>query len=117
MSPYGRARCSDVCETRAPTSRRSSTILDIAWPLATSVKRKHTLTEVAYLLGYSEVSAFNRAFRRWTAQRHRTTAAGSPVARPIANGFLVDVDTHWFLRSLRRVLCANIPLHDHLNLN
>ena len=27
---------------------------------------KHTLTEIAYLLGYSEVSAFNRAFRRWT---------------------------------------------------
>lgn len=28
--------------------------------------RKHTLTEVAFLLGYSEVSAFNRAFKRWT---------------------------------------------------
>jgi AraC-like DNA-binding protein len=28
--------------------------------------RKHRLTEIAFLLGYSEVSAFNRAFRRWT---------------------------------------------------
>jgi AraC-like DNA-binding protein len=28
--------------------------------------RRHTLTEVAYLIGYSEVSAFNRAFKRWT---------------------------------------------------
>lgn len=27
---------------------------------------KHTLTDIAYLLGYSETSAFNRAFRRWT---------------------------------------------------
>jgi len=28
--------------------------------------RSNTPTEIAYLLGYSEVSAFNRAFRRWT---------------------------------------------------
>ena len=28
--------------------------------------RAHTLTEIAFLLGYSELSAFNRAFRRWT---------------------------------------------------
>jgi AraC-like DNA-binding protein len=28
--------------------------------------RDSTLTEIAFLLGYSEVSAFNRAFRRWT---------------------------------------------------
>jgi AraC-like DNA-binding protein len=27
---------------------------------------RHTLTEIAYLLGCSEVSAFNRAFKRWT---------------------------------------------------
>jgi AraC-like DNA-binding protein len=28
--------------------------------------RKNSLTEIAFLLGYSEVSAFNRAFKRWT---------------------------------------------------
>jgi AraC-like DNA-binding protein len=28
--------------------------------------RRNTLTDVSYLVGYSEVSAFNRAFRRWT---------------------------------------------------
>jgi AraC-like DNA-binding protein len=28
--------------------------------------RRNTLTEIAFLLGYSEVSAFNRAFKRWT---------------------------------------------------
>lgn len=27
---------------------------------------RNTLTDVSYLVGYSEVSAFNRAFRRWT---------------------------------------------------
>jgi AraC-like DNA-binding protein len=26
----------------------------------------HTLTQIGFLLGYSEVSAFNRAFKRWT---------------------------------------------------
>ena len=34
----------------------------------------NTLTEVAFLLGYSEVSAFNRAFKRWTGttpMKHR----------------------------------------------
>ena len=30
--------------------------------------RKHTLTEVAFLVGYSDVSAFNRAFKRWTGK-------------------------------------------------
>jgi AraC-like DNA-binding protein len=29
-------------------------------------ERKHTVTEIAFLLGYSEVSALNRAFKRWT---------------------------------------------------
>jgi AraC-like DNA-binding protein len=28
--------------------------------------QKNSLTEVAFLLGYSELSAFNRAFKRWT---------------------------------------------------
>jgi AraC-like DNA-binding protein len=28
--------------------------------------RKRSSTEVAFLLGYSEVSALNRAFKRWT---------------------------------------------------
>ena len=31
----------------------------------------HTLTEIAFLLGYSEVSAFNRAFKRWTGSTPR----------------------------------------------
>jgi AraC-like DNA-binding protein len=27
---------------------------------------ENTQTEIAFLLGYSEVSAFSRAFKRWT---------------------------------------------------
>ncbi len=42
----------------------------------------NTLTEVAFLLGYSEVSAFNRAFRRWTGRtpmQHRRNTRESRV--------------------------------------
>jgi AraC-like DNA-binding protein len=43
--------------------------------------RAHTLTEIAFLLGYSELSAFNRAFRRWTGStpmQYREHAASLP---------------------------------------
>jgi AraC-like DNA-binding protein len=40
--------------------------------------RKNTLTETAYLLGYSEVSAFNRAFKRWTGSTPSDFRRGEP---------------------------------------
>ena len=43
--------------------------------------RKNTLTEIALLLGYSEVSAFNRAFKRWTGAtplNYRRVSNGRP---------------------------------------
>jgi AraC-like DNA-binding protein len=47
--------------------------------------RNRSLTEVAFLLGYSEVSAFNRAFKRWTdstpLQYRESTTRASPSAR------------------------------------
>ena len=30
--------------------------------------RQHTLSEIAFLLGFSELSAFSRAFKKWTGQ-------------------------------------------------
>ena len=50
--------------------------------------RRLAVSELAFLLGYSEPSAFNRAFRRWTGSspsRYRaglSTAAGAPPAPP-----------------------------------
>jgi len=29
-------------------------------------ERRSSLTEIAFLLGYSELTAFDRAFRKWT---------------------------------------------------
>lgn len=47
---------------------------------------KSDLTEIAFLVGYSELSAFDRAFRRWTGstpQQHRKRLRGAhaPAAR------------------------------------
>src|SRR5262249_18275873 len=46
--------------------------------------RSQTLTEIAFLLGYSEVSAFNRAFKRWTGSTPLAyrDQAGPTVALP-----------------------------------
>ncbi len=39
-------------------------------------QRNLSLSEIAYLLGYSELSAFSRAFRRWTGQSPRSHRGG-----------------------------------------
>jgi len=46
--------------------------------------RRNTLTEIAFLLGYSEASAFTRAFRRWTgspplAYRGQAASRAAPL--------------------------------------
>jgi AraC-like DNA-binding protein len=43
------------------------------------------LTDVAFLVGYSELSAFGRAFRRWTGSTPltmRRNLVSAPAARP-----------------------------------
>jgi AraC-like DNA-binding protein len=62
--------------------------------LAVNLLENETLAlgEIAFSLGYSEVSAFNHAFRRWTGQapgdyrRLRTDRAKPPaLSRPRAS--------------------------------
>jgi AraC-like DNA-binding protein len=52
--------------------------------------RKNSLTEIAFLLGYSEASAFNRAFKRWTgltpsAYRAQAASGISPAAAAMSD--------------------------------
>ena len=42
----------------------------------------HTPAEIAYLLGYSEVSAFNRAFKRWTGTTPSSYRRHAPSLTP-----------------------------------
>jgi AraC-like DNA-binding protein len=42
----------------------------------------HTPADVAYLLGYSEVSAFNRAFKRWTGTTPSSYRRRAPSLSP-----------------------------------
>jgi AraC-like DNA-binding protein len=51
--------------------------------------RRNTLTEIAFLLGYSEASAFNRAFKRWTGST--PLAYRDPAARTAASRASVEV--------------------------
>jgi AraC-like DNA-binding protein len=46
---------------------------------------KSDLTEIAFLVGYSELSAFDRAFRRWTGstpRQHQRQLRGQGAALP-----------------------------------
>ena len=57
-----------------------SLVEDVRRDLAISYmkQRQLPLSEVALLLGYSELSAFSRAFRRWTGRSPRTYRASLP---------------------------------------
>jgi AraC-like DNA-binding protein len=52
--------------------------------------RRNSLTEIAFLLGYSDASAFNRAFKRWTglapsAYRAQAASGIAPAAEAMSN--------------------------------
>ncbi len=63
--------------------------------------RRNSLTEIAFLLGYSDASAFNRAFKRWTgltplayrapsSERHR---AGGGRVRSVIGSIARTIQT------------------------
>jgi AraC-like DNA-binding protein len=49
---------------------------------------RHSISDVAFLVGFSEVSAFSRAFRRWTRESpagfRRAHDALAPEAKSLA---------------------------------
>jgi AraC-like DNA-binding protein len=64
-SPRTLQRQLDICGTDF-----RSLLDDIRKRLALAYLKdsENTLTQIAFLLGYSEVSAFNRSFKRWTGK-------------------------------------------------
>jgi AraC-like DNA-binding protein len=80
--PHGRIMMSDICE-RVGVSRRTLarrlaeegvTYSEVLNDLRLSLGQRYleepqiSITEVAWLLGFSETSAFDRAFKRWTGK-------------------------------------------------
>jgi AraC-like DNA-binding protein len=75
LSPRTLQRQLDTCETDF-RSLLDDTRKRLA--LAYLKDSENTLTQIAFLLGYSEVSTFNRSFKRWTGktpQHYRRRAA------------------------------------------
>src|SRR5262249_47242421 len=85
LLPYGNARESEVA-SRCGLSRRtfvrrltsesltfSEVLNDLRSDLATQYLADHSLSisQISWLLGYQEVSAFTNAFKRWTGKTPR----------------------------------------------
>ena len=53
--------------------------------VALLASRRHSIAEVAFLLGYSEISAFYRAFRRWTGRSPADLRDETPKVSPASS--------------------------------
>jgi AraC-like DNA-binding protein len=53
--------------------------------VALLASRRYSIAEVAFLLGYSELSAFYRAFRRWTGKSPAELRDETPKVSPAAS--------------------------------
>jgi AraC-like DNA-binding protein len=91
--PHGRILMSDICKrigvSRRTLARRLAeegvTYSDVVNDLRLSLGQHYLqeperpIAEVAWLLGYGETSAFDRAFRRWTGRTPREIRRRPPA--------------------------------------
>jgi len=100
LLPHGQARISEISQRLGVSTRTLerrlaaegmtfSRVLDeLRFDLATRYLREQELpiSEVAWLLGYRETSAFNHAFKRWTGKTPKQAHSGSAVVQfPLAS--------------------------------
>lgn len=86
LLPHGKARKSEVARklglTQRTLARRLSseglTFSDLLQNLRIGLANRHladkelSISQIAWLLGYRDVSAFTNAYRRWTGHARRT---------------------------------------------
>jgi AraC-like DNA-binding protein len=96
LLPHGMARVDEVARklgmSRRTLARRlaseGSTFSDVLNRLRVDLARRHigdpslSISQIAWLLGYREVSAFTHAFKRWTGKTPREVRARDNVAHP-----------------------------------
>jgi AraC-like DNA-binding protein len=79
----------------------SEVLNDLRRDLAAQYLADHALSisQIAWLLGYQEVSAFTNAFKRWTGRtprdartRHQSSAVSHPLIENDPNGHASAVD-------------------------
>ena len=77
-------------------------------------KEKRGIEEVAFLLGFSDPSAFTKAFRRWTGQDARGLRAHELVVRRAeAAGFTAGRVSGAGRREFRKAACVSYPDGSH----
>ena len=93
--PHGTARAGDIARSLGVSQRtlarrlaaEGATFSDVLETLRGDLARRYladeglTISQVAWLLGYQEISAFTHAFKRWTGMTPREARARQDVVR------------------------------------
>jgi AraC-like DNA-binding protein len=94
--PHGTASAATIAETLGMSSRtfarrlaeEGATYSDVRGALRRDLARQYladrglSISQVAWLLGYREVSAFTHAFKRWTGKTPRQARVAPAPAAP-----------------------------------